>query len=494
MIDITPQLALRPELSTVIGNIDYTRFAAELARIEELLVMSGVEREFIERSAIQFIARGVTAGTAVNNMLLGRYKARSVVALRSMILMGILGEDFRGMSCRLAECQLFRHFCGLECLGPIRVPSKSTLQEYSQWLPKEEMREVIGKLLRAAGEGKSALELANDLELDRGLIDTTCVRANMHFPVDWVLLRDAVRTLMKATALIRKHGLKSRMEEPQEFLKAMNRLCIEMTSRRRAKDAKRLRKQTLRRMKKVVKVVEAHAQRHRDLLDKEWASTDWTRKQAEAVLRRIDGVLELLPCAQKQAHERIIGERQVKNSEKILSLYEREAHVIVRGKAGAEVEFGNTVLLVEQVDGLLIDWEFYGEQAPADSELLQASVKRTEKSTGKLLKAAGTDRGFDSPENVTFLEEKGIFNGMCPRSPRVLRERMSDPVFAAIQKRRASTEARIGIFKNVFLGRPMRAKGALHRELAVAWRVLAHNLWVLARLPKAQEQQILLAA
>jgi hypothetical protein len=303
-----------------------------------------------------------------------------------------------------------------------------------------------------------------------------------------------VRTLIKATALIRKHGLKSRMEEPQEFLKSMNRLCIEMTSRRRAKDAKRLRKQTLRRMKKVVKVVKAHAQRHRDLLDKEWASTDWTRKQAQAVLRRIDGVLELLPCAQKQAHERIIGERQVKNSEKILSLYEREAHVIVRGKAGAEVEFGNTVLLVEQVDGLLIDWEFYGEQAPADSELLQASVKRTEKSTGKPLKAAGTDRGFDSPENVTFLEEKGIFNGICPRSPRVLRERMSDPVFAAIQKRRVSTEARIGIFKNVFLGRPMRAKGALHRELAVAWRVLAHNLWVLARLPKAQEQQISLAA
>ncbi len=270
MIDITPQLALRPGLSTVIGNIDYTRFSAELTRIDELLVMSGVEREFIERSAKQFIARGVTAGTTGHNMLLGRYKARSVVALRSMILMGMLGEDFRGMSCRLAECQLFRHFCGLECLGPIRVPSKSTLQEYSQWLPKEEMREVIGKLLRAAGEGKSALELANDLELDRGWIDTTCVRTNMHFPVDWVLLRDAVRTLMKATALIRKHGLKSRMEEPKVFPKAMNRLCIEMTSRRRAKDAKRLRKQTLRRMKKVVKVVESHAQRHRDLLDKEW--------------------------------------------------------------------------------------------------------------------------------------------------------------------------------------------------------------------------------
>ncbi len=70
------------------------------------------------------------------------------------------------------------------------------------------MREVIGKLLKAAGEGRKGLELANDVELERVWIDSTCVKTNMHFPVDWVLLRDAVRTLMKATALIRKHGLK----------------------------------------------------------------------------------------------------------------------------------------------------------------------------------------------------------------------------------------------------------------------------------------------
>ena len=61
--------------------------------------------------------------------------------------------------------------------------------------------------------------------------------------------------------------------------------------------------------------------------------------------------------------------------------------------------------------------------------------------------------------------------------------------FAEIQKRRAQTEARIGIFKNVFLGRPLRVKGFIHRELSVCWNVLAHNLWVLARLPQAEEQE-----
>ena len=43
--------------------------------------------------------------------------------------------------------------------------------------------------------------------------DSTVVKANIHFPVDWVLLVDAVRTLMKATTLIRREGLKIRMGE-----------------------------------------------------------------------------------------------------------------------------------------------------------------------------------------------------------------------------------------------------------------------------------------
>ena len=61
---------------------------------------------------------------------------------------------------------------------------------------------------------------------------------------------------------------------------------------------------------------------------------------------------------------------------------------------------------------------------------------------------------------------------------------MQDPKFRRIQKRRAQTEARIGIVKNAFLGGPLRSKGFAHRELTVSWAVLAHNLWLLAGLPK----------
>ena len=67
--------------------------------------------------------------------------------------------------------------------------------------------------------------------------------------------------------------------------------------------------------------------------------------QAQQIISRMEGVLEQLPVAIKQADERIIGGRRIANEEKILSIYEDTVNVIVRGKAGANVEFGNKLWL-----------------------------------------------------------------------------------------------------------------------------------------------------
>jgi hypothetical protein len=57
------------------------------------------------------------------------------------------------------------------------------------------------------------------------------------------------------------------------------------------------------------------------------------------------------------------------NDEKLLSLFEPDIHLIVRGKAGGEVEFANLLILGEQSDGLIIDWELFKEEVPADTRL-----------------------------------------------------------------------------------------------------------------------------
>ncbi len=73
----------------------------------------------------------------------------------------------------------------------------------------------------------------------------TALKANIHFPTDWILLRDAVRTLMKAALLIRREGLRRRMEAPEAFLARMNTLSLQMSQAARRAGSKKARKRVL---------------------------------------------------------------------------------------------------------------------------------------------------------------------------------------------------------------------------------------------------------
>jgi hypothetical protein len=492
----------RPVLPTIEGNVDYLALRGQLTAMDELLRTSGVENEFVMRSLkhwvkilteseveqIELSGEGQRGVIRLEELIRGeqqiRFQEHSIRALRCTIARTLLGGSFRDFAARLADSPLLQWFCRVGQLDRVKVPAKSTVQRYATWLPEAGMREVINGLLRKAGaaleEGKQVLELEEPLDLSTMFLDTTCVKANIHFPVDWVLLRDGVKSLMQSVELIRTHGLKSRMCEPQELVKKINRLSMEMTHTRRKKNSNKERKRVLRQMKKLVVVVRGHARRYRALLDENWQATDWSRRQAEQVLKRIDLMMEALPSAVKQAHERIIGERPVANDEKLLSLFEPDLHVIVRGKAGEEVEFGNLLILGEQSDGLIIDWELFKEEVPADTRLVRPSVERVENALKLSVKSLVTDRGFDNKTNIKWLEGRGTFAGLCRRDPRALREAMKDQHFAQAQRRRAQTEARVAIFKNEFLGRPMRSEGFENRALQVAWGVLTHDLWVLA--------------
>jgi hypothetical protein len=321
------------------------------------------------------------------------------------------------------------------------------------------------------------------------------VEANVHFPTDWVLLRDGVRTIVRCVETIRRHGLRHRIPDPAGFLRAINGQAMAMSAAGRRCGSKKERKRCLRAMKRICRTVEEHGRRYRQSLDRRWEQTDLTRKEAEVILRRLDTVLEQLPEARRQTHERIIGERVIANDQKILSLYEKDIHVVVRGKAGADVEFGNSLFVAETSSGYILDHQLREEASPGDTKWLAQRLSiLQEKSEGRLC-GVGADRGFDSKSNRRQLEEIGCFNGLCPRDPTALTRRSkNDELFGALQLRRAQTEGRIGILKNAFLDSCPRAKGFAHRKIQVAWAVLAHNLWVLARQPWTDDKEVLAQA
>jgi hypothetical protein len=475
-------------LPTIEGNVDYRDFRDCLLRVDDLLLTSGLETQLLEADLRNWFSqrKKLSAKAQQNHQLHARRALRCNIARR------LLREDFRGFAARLADSPLLQYFCGVSQVDGVRVPSKSTLERYDKWWPQTQVRQAVHQLLNLGADHPERLQLSQPIDLESAFLDTTCLAANIHYPVDWVLLRDATRTLVKAVSLIREQGLKQRMEPPQSFLSRVNGVCIQMThawNRKDLRQGRRQRKAALRQMDRLVGTVRQHARRYRDLLNTQWSQTEWTRPQTERVLRRMDQVLEQLPRARKQARERILAGRLVANEDKILSLYEPEVRVIVRRKPGAEVEFGNTLLLAENLQGLIIDWELFRQSAPADAQLLPRVVGRMEKVYGHGPKAMAGDRGFDNEVNRVGLATEGIYNAVCPRNPKQLQQRNRSWKFKRLQRRRAQTEGRIGILKNVFLGQPLRSKGFAHRELTVTWTMLTHNLWVLARLQRAEAER-----
>lgn len=480
------QPELRPELPCVYGPVDYRVFREQLEQIDRLLDEGGIEADFVRASLAE--RAGAADGCARQSLA-----TQSALALRCNLARKLTGLAYREFAVRAAESSLLQWFLRLDLrvdrLGRKRCPAKSTLERYDKWLSAPRMAEFNRRVFAAACGEQSradALDLHAPVEADEVFFDSTCLKAHIHFPVDWVLLRDATRTLMKATALIRRHGLKHRMpQEPLAFLRRMNHLAMAMSASTRRDDAKRARKKALRTMKALQNKIAAHARAHRELLAAEMEkpaprATDLSAGRAAVILRRIDVVLEQLPAAIRQAHERIIGERPVANADKILSLYEPDVAVQARGKAGARVEFGDKLWLGETREGLICDYRLE-KDSPADTTLVRPALERLREAGVKLKRAWG-DRGLFSAANVRVLEKAGIKSGLCPRDPEALRRSLAeDPEFGPGLKRRGGTEARIAIFKNCFVGGPCRAKGFAHREQAVGWAVLAHNLWVLAR-------------
>ncbi len=480
------QEELEPYFPTIYGNKDFQAFKDQLERMDQLL-----KEGKLEEKVIQLKMKKQPFKMSFKQKV--KFQKKVIKAFRCNLVKDLTGLSFRALSVRLSESLVLQRFCKLIRIDLIRIPSKSTLEEYSKMFDENIYRDLVNvfilKAREVSKEGKAVFTLKDPLNLNDYFADSTCVSANIHFPVDWVLLRDACRTFYKAILLIRREGLKNRMASPKGFMRKMNQLCIEMTHCRRKKGSKKHRKKTLRKMKTLSHVISTHAKKHRDLLDQYWPSTTLSRNQAEEIINRIDGILEFLPKAINQAHERIIGERPVASKDKLLSLYEPEINVIVRGKAGADVEFGNTLMIAEQSEGLVIDWEFVEKASPGDSKLIENILERSYQNLKSYPNSLGTDRGFVSKKLETLLEKNKIFNGICPKNISDLKSKLEDNKFVQLQSRRSQTEGRISILKNKFLGKPMRSKGFENRKKAIASAIFTHNLWVLARLPIAEENK-----
>lgn len=487
MQSITYQPFLRPALPQVDGCKDYRDERQLFIRIDEILRTSGLEDDFI---AICVEHQNLDL-TEITSKRIESFSRNAILALRSNLARHIKGLDHRDFCVRLADSPLLQWFLQIGRVEGVKAFAKSTSDRFAHIIGENGLRAINTRLtaLLAGTDSPSGpidLGLKKDIDFDDIYFDSTCLKAPIHFPVDWVLLRDATRTLMKATTLIRRAGLRHRMpQEPLAFLSEINTQCMKMTAKFRTKDGRNHRKAVLRSMKKLSKRIGTHARNHLKLLTTQAHKTDFTSGQIRQISARIETILDQLPAAIKQAHERIIGGRKLRNDEKILSFYDPDVQVIKRGKSGAEVEFGNNLWLGETNEGYIVDYLLEKEKT-SDPKQIKPALQRLRNDQNLPIKSIWSDRGIHSAANEKLLQEYQIRSGLCPRNVTELSDRLeNEPGMREGLKRRAGTEARVSIIIRDFMGKTPRAKGFEHREMMVGWAVLSHNLWVVARLEKS---------
>ena len=175
---------LRPALTHVGANKDYTLFREQLDAVDGLL-----RRSHLESMALDFAMEGFEQASA--RQQLGR-RQFALKALRVETLRMLLGNpSFRQFSRTVATSDLLADFCDVRRLDGIRGISKSTLEPASKFFRPDQVRWMQQVLTEMCGETDRAAEvgLAAPVQTDVCLVDTTCLEANIHFPVDWVLLR-----------------------------------------------------------------------------------------------------------------------------------------------------------------------------------------------------------------------------------------------------------------------------------------------------------------
>jgi len=211
MNKIPLQLELSPAIPNVYGNLDYREFRDTLVKIDEILVKSGFEDKLISETLDQYLIENELNPTKFYNSKRAEFDYKRLkYALRCNIARHLTGESYRLFSIRLADSELLQWFTGISAFSNRKAASKSSLERYEKMFDEKLLSHEIHKWLAALGNSNKAIAAGvhEAISYKSVFVDTTCIKGYIHFPVDWVLLRDGVRSLLSSIKVIRAQGLK----------------------------------------------------------------------------------------------------------------------------------------------------------------------------------------------------------------------------------------------------------------------------------------------
>jgi IS5 family transposase len=390
----------------------------------------------------------------------GRHGLPAEAVLRSALLKQQRQLSYEELAFHLEDSASFRAFA--------RLPMS--------WSPKKSvLHKTISAISAASWEtiNRTVVSSARQEKLEHGTvvrIDSTVTQALMHAPSDSSLLWDGVRVM---TRLLEQAmaipGAPAIVWRNHRRLAKKRALAIQY-SRGKARKAK-LYCDLIAVTRATVAALQHAAQRLTACVSIE---AELWRSQLRHYLPLIERVID-------QAERRVLAGEAVPAGEKLVSLFEPHADIIVKG--GRDVHYGHKLNLTTGRSGLILDVVIETGN-PADSERFLPMLDRHIALCGSPPRQVAADGGYATRDNLEQAKARGVSDVAFHKKRGLAIEDMvkSRWVYRRLRNFRAGVEAGISCLKRAYGLTRSTWRGLAHFKAYVWSSVVAYNLTLLARL------------
>jgi IS5 family transposase len=390
----------------------------------------------------------------------GRQGLPAEAVLRCALLKQYRQLSYQELAFHLEDSASFRAFARLAWSWS---PQKSVLQRTISAIRPETWEQINRTLL--SGARKAKLEDGAVVRLD-----STVTSALMHEPSDSSLLWDGVRVMVRllkrADALIGGTSLAWRDHQRAAKRRAY---AIQFTRGRPNR-----------------------VQLYRELIAITRASLAYLTQATERLAVASTPLIALWqvqvrhyrPLVERiitQSERRVLACEPVPASEKLVSLFEPHADIIVKGSR--DTEYGHKLNLTSGSSGMILDLVIEAGN-PADSDRLLPMLERHIDLYGRAPRQAAADGGFATRDNLATAKAWGVSDMAFHKKAGLKIEDMvrSKWVYRKLRNFRAGIEAGISCLKRAYGLARCTWRGLDHFKAYVWSSVVAYNLVLFTRL------------
>lgn len=297
-------------------------------------------------------------------------------------------------------------------------------------------------------------------DLKRIRQDSTVVESNIHYPTNNSLVWDCIG---ESHRLLEKLDHEVKGLDYRNYTKGVKRTYFKINNTKSEDKRADLFKKQLTTFTKSINQVS-------NAVKKKFGYSIKSMALVMEMKRLLPVMLQVYDITEKRE---IKGEK-VPNADKLFSIYEQHADIIVKG--GRKVQFGHKINLSTGKSNLVMSCDVLRGN-PRDTELCQPTIDKIVGNYQTTPRDIATDGGYASKANAIYAEKQGIVNIVFNKVVGSLQDQVSSlNIGTRLKKWRSGIEANISNLKRGFSLFRCNWKGWAHFQAKVLWSVIGYNI------------------